>query len=353
MSASLPPYETERHPTFDGESFSNNLLSDLAPLLTLFGEQVTKQFLSMSMGWADDILLALGPLGIMTIVVSNIRVGGVRRLKAIVGRARESRAAAEAELLSSTSHEVCEMWNGQEIVRTFGQPHTEEMILVFDERELKAVDLRQACLNGWMSARNKDITPNEIQDLGDRAPNITLNLDGSVISKLEIWSWVCFGLVIQAAVAILPGVLTYRWHQTASPHAYPCYLVSLVCVTMGLILCSRVIEGSTKEHEFVPSNAGATQVVRIQMACTVNDQRFLPYLLDCSPPKEARIRTSRLIDDRKYASVPTRPPLPLLLPPDNYAYANAVLARCRSGLPSWSLLDSYASSSACEDCTGP
>jgi hypothetical protein len=33
---------------FDGSSFSNNLFSDLAPLLTLFGEQVTKQFLSQS-----------------------------------------------------------------------------------------------------------------------------------------------------------------------------------------------------------------------------------------------------------------------------------------------------------------
>jgi hypothetical protein len=33
---------------FDGSDFSNNLFSDLAPLLTLFGEQVTKQFLSQA-----------------------------------------------------------------------------------------------------------------------------------------------------------------------------------------------------------------------------------------------------------------------------------------------------------------
>jgi hypothetical protein len=71
---------------FAGDEFSNNLFSDLAPLLTLFGEQVTKQFLSMSMGWADNVLLAMGPLGIMTIIVSAIRVGGVKKLKAVVGR---------------------------------------------------------------------------------------------------------------------------------------------------------------------------------------------------------------------------------------------------------------------------
>lgn len=71
---------------FNGEEFINNLGSDLAPLLTLFGEQVTKQFLSMSLGWADHILLAVGPLGIITIMVSAIRVSNVRTLKAIVGR---------------------------------------------------------------------------------------------------------------------------------------------------------------------------------------------------------------------------------------------------------------------------
>lgn len=49
-------------------------------------EQVTKQFLTMSLGWADNVLLSMGPLGILTIVVSAIRVGGVRRLKALVGR---------------------------------------------------------------------------------------------------------------------------------------------------------------------------------------------------------------------------------------------------------------------------
>lgn len=71
---------------FAGDEFSNNLFSDLAPLLTLFGEQVTKQFLSMSLGWADNLLLAMGPLGIITVIVSAIRVGRVRILKALVGR---------------------------------------------------------------------------------------------------------------------------------------------------------------------------------------------------------------------------------------------------------------------------
>ncbi|PGH02247.1 hypothetical protein AJ79_07696 [Helicocarpus griseus UAMH5409] len=75
----------------DGSDFSNNLFTDLVPLLTFFGEQVTKQFLSQSMTYGDHVLLAMAPLGILTCIVSAIRVRGKRWLKAIVGRARETR----------------------------------------------------------------------------------------------------------------------------------------------------------------------------------------------------------------------------------------------------------------------
>lgn len=55
---------------FEGDDLPNNLFSNLAPLPILFGEQVIKQFLSMSTRWTDDLLLAMGPLGIITDVVS-------------------------------------------------------------------------------------------------------------------------------------------------------------------------------------------------------------------------------------------------------------------------------------------
>jgi hypothetical protein len=68
------------------DDFVNNFLSDLTPLLALFGDQATKQFLSLSIGWADNILVAMGPLGILTIVVSAIRVSNLKWLKAVIGR---------------------------------------------------------------------------------------------------------------------------------------------------------------------------------------------------------------------------------------------------------------------------
>lgn len=134
------------NPTFSGENFSKNLVTDLAPLLALFGEQVTTQCLSLSLGWADNILIAVGLLGIMTILVSAIRVSGLKQLKALIGRAREARATTEAELLSSTSEEVCEMWNGYDIVRTYGVLETTQIVLTYNEGSLQVHDLRPAYL---------------------------------------------------------------------------------------------------------------------------------------------------------------------------------------------------------------
>jgi hypothetical protein len=47
----------------NGNDFSNNLFSDLGPVLALFGEQVAKQFMAGSMGWEDNILFAMVRLG--------------------------------------------------------------------------------------------------------------------------------------------------------------------------------------------------------------------------------------------------------------------------------------------------
>jgi hypothetical protein len=91
---------------------------------------VTTQFISQSTGWADNIILAMAPLGVITIIVGAIRVGGPSWLKAVIGRARESRAVVEAELMSSTSDEVCELWKGDQIVRVMGQGSIREFVIL-------------------------------------------------------------------------------------------------------------------------------------------------------------------------------------------------------------------------------
>ncbi|EEP77677.1 conserved hypothetical protein [Uncinocarpus reesii 1704] len=111
-----------------GDDFSNNLFSDLAPILTLFGEHVAKQFMAGSLGWADNILFAMAPLGIITAIVGAIRIGGPAWLKAIIGRAREHIATAEVELTTSVSSDACELWNGKAVVRLSGEPKITELV---------------------------------------------------------------------------------------------------------------------------------------------------------------------------------------------------------------------------------
>jgi hypothetical protein len=69
--------------------------------------------MSQSLGWEDCVALAMCPIGIITIIVGAIRVGGLLWLKAVIGRGRENTAATEMELMSSTSKEVCELYNGR------------------------------------------------------------------------------------------------------------------------------------------------------------------------------------------------------------------------------------------------
>jgi hypothetical protein len=71
----------------------------------------------------------MAPLGIITAINGAIRVSGPPWARAFVGRARENRAASEIELMSSTSREVCEVFNGKGVVRAMGTPRLMEFLL--------------------------------------------------------------------------------------------------------------------------------------------------------------------------------------------------------------------------------
>ncbi|KAK5989716.1 hypothetical protein PT974_07975 [Cladobotryum mycophilum] len=152
------------------DNFANNFASDLAPIISLFGEQVTKQFLTESTTSLDYVLFAMAPLGVLTAVVSVIRVRGSSTLKSIIGRAREPHALAEVELCSSTSQDVCELWSNGGICRVFGRPK----ILEFMFRKPNPDDFYPSFLDTpWNSLRKEPTCGIELpQDvLGPLRPN--------------------------------------------------------------------------------------------------------------------------------------------------------------------------------------
>ena len=69
------------------------------------------------------------PLGILTAITGAIRVQGPRIANSFIGRGRENRALAEIELMSSTSQEVCELFNGKSIVRAMGRPEIAQILV--------------------------------------------------------------------------------------------------------------------------------------------------------------------------------------------------------------------------------
>lgn len=100
--------------------------------------------MSETLTWPDHVIFAMVPLGILTAVISAIRAGGPRWMRAVIGRARETRAVAEFELMSSTSHEVCELFNGTYIVRAMGRPQLQQFILLNDPAQ-NAAHKDEAC----------------------------------------------------------------------------------------------------------------------------------------------------------------------------------------------------------------
>lgn len=85
----------------------------------------------------DLIIFAMAPIGILTAVTAAIRLGGPPWMRALIGRARESRETVELELMSTTSSGLCELWNGQEIVRTIGVPGVQHIIYLEDFKDYK------------------------------------------------------------------------------------------------------------------------------------------------------------------------------------------------------------------------
>lgn len=112
------------------DDFSNNLATDLGPLLALFGEKMTMQYLRESTSFLDYFIFAMGPIGVITAMVSTIRVCGSSPLRAFVERAQEGHRVVEVELCTSISRDICELFNNGSIPRALGQSKILEIIYI-------------------------------------------------------------------------------------------------------------------------------------------------------------------------------------------------------------------------------
>ncbi|KAK5656085.1 hypothetical protein OQA88_5224 [Cercophora sp. LCS_1] len=194
----------------------------------------------------------MAPLGIVTAVVGAIRVGGPSWLKAIIGRARESRAVAESEVMGSG-------------------PIREFVVLVPDEAdvgmdEIEIVDIedydsryyldeydpsfRERIANKLSQhsqdserAGNRGIVV--IRNTAAATPNMTLNVDNQV-GRGEMYAVAVFGVVLQLGVLVYAGFAAYyilSFQGEGSAYGFPCTLAGTLLLVTGMILCASVVEG--------------------------------------------------------------------------------------------------------------
>ncbi|PTD10219.1 putative uncharacterized transporter, partial [Fusarium culmorum] len=297
-----------------GDDFSNNLFSDLAPLLALFGERVTMQFLSQSMGWSDCIILSMAPLGIITTIVSAIRVGGPTWLKALIGRSRENTSAVEMELMSSTSHETCELWNGSDVEFICLIPREG----IENTTSIRIMRLKEAVDKKLVQEQNPCSTDEEtpkttpaphvfasdiiiLRNTTVEAPNITLNRCHKV-DRGHLHLAAGFGVILQLGVLVYFGFIAYfpslRFNKDdkhVEGYAFPFSSGGTIILVLGMLLCAHVADRRTGETRYEPVDNWKTQIVWLQPKQAVSDQVFESFAL--YPQKCPQVMTVSRRDD--------------------------------------------------------
>ncbi|KAG5655398.1 hypothetical protein KAF25_000647 [Fusarium avenaceum] len=337
----------------DNTDFLLNVFSDVGPILALFGEQFARQFLSETFTWKDHVIFACVPLGIVTAIAGAIRVQGDYLLRAFIGRARENYAAAEIDYLSSTSNEVCELFNGKGIIRTMGTPTVAQLIVVssrFPKPDDKSFDL--SCgIHTLESATNDNVMyGKEYSDQFDlnpskwfrilkrsslpssnvseaekgrrrsnekrstrrqatwdslKSPNLHLNATTERASgkgrRVELLSAVIVSLILQIGLLVIAGTTaTLVPKYEPKPWGLPCYITGSVLLVMGMLACSVAIERSTEEYTWQLSkedSRGSDQfsLFWVQRTQRVSDQDFGSHVIFGG--ERSRIVTSSRFED--------------------------------------------------------
>lgn len=256
----------------------------------------------------------MAPLGVLTAIVSAIRVGGPSWLKRLVGRARENTANTEIELMSSVSQEVCELWNGKSIVRSIDYPRIKQIIhlpaekgdispesfvtldpetwskdgkyrledrdssvrVAESENFSKKSPVRlpeQSVEKATVIGVSKDANPSKEDNSGDieslmsektalptayknMPPNISLNIHGGS-NPVELWVYAIFATILQISIFVWSGFITYssyaqRHNLTGSKPSVGFWLqvIGAGLLTLSLIICVGIIDCGSIERHW-------------------------------------------------------------------------------------------------------
>ncbi|KAJ3495286.1 hypothetical protein NLG97_g3499 [Lecanicillium saksenae] len=310
------------------DDFSNNLATDLGPLLVLFGEPMTKQYLSECTSFIDYFIFAMAPIGVLTAMASVIRVCGHPSIRAFIGRSQEGQATVEAELCTSTSRDVCELFNRDGITRVLGRPSILELVHFTRGGEQSQVDdktadthlLRQYLQDlGGSVGSEWDKISGKSTDFAKYPPNLSLNVG---IVRRPDWVFravALLGFVLQTGLVVLAAVGAWKlgWavNQTGSPssrnYAPIMYIIGTALMSTGMWGCAAVIGQTTDEVQYKRKQSqsdeakGRAQLFWLQPGPQfIGDQCFNSFAYTEDEPLPIWTSSTKLSGDRfKYLSI--------------------------------------------------
>ncbi|CAG1989694.1 unnamed protein product [Fusarium graminearum] len=251
----------------DLSDFSNNLATDVGPLLVLFGESMTRQYLSESTSFLDYFIFAMAPIGIITAIVSTIRVCGHSTLRAFIGRSQEGDGVVEAELCTSTSRDVCELFNKGGITRVLGRPQILELIYIYNPDQSDELqifchyleDLKDPETSEWTRVQ-RHASDGSFSTHTQFAPKPNLSLNVGIRSRPD-WVFVLIailGCLLQGGVVALAGVGVWilGWNLSDSRssdstnYAPIMFITGTIVMCGGMFWCAALIGQTTHEIRY-------------------------------------------------------------------------------------------------------
>ncbi|EPS39981.1 hypothetical protein H072_6288 [Dactylellina haptotyla CBS 200.50] len=214
----------------------------------------------------------MAPLGLLTAVVSAIRVCGTPSMRAFIGRAQESPGTAEVELLSCTSETTAELFNEGGIARVFGEPRILEVMVKESETDPgKMVVGLFSDVNSpyWMEVTRSRLKAQIEKDLKSRfhRPNLSLNVGITQLPMVVTYAAAVVGIVLQVGMLVFAALTVYTFPDSfpvtdrgpAESYAFPMTFTGTVLVCFGMFLCAYIIERSTDEVHYKQCQSGQSK----------------------------------------------------------------------------------------------
>ncbi|KAM0510951.1 hypothetical protein ACHAPE_010382 [Trichoderma viride] len=254
------------------DDFSNNLASDLGPLLSLLGDAATIQYLSESTRFIDYFIFAMAPIGIISTVTAVIRLCGNSTLRAFIGKAQEGESTVEAELCTSTSPDVCELFDKGGITRVLGRPDIMEIVYLPEKLKteprfhLFTQYLKNNTQNScWskISKRSRDAGSDSANSDSNHLefapkPNISLNVGIKRQSTMILYIVAALGFILQSGVIVFAGIGPWLldWNaqklssEASQDYAPGIFIAGTVTLCLGVWSCAVLVGQTTDERSY-------------------------------------------------------------------------------------------------------